>query len=200
MVYPAAKLYAFETACRLFISISDRKHIWELHHLFSEFLDGVISIPLNFPGTKYYRAKKAVKHIRGELREIITQRKSSPAGSWNPEDLLSYLLQNGDENGRFLTDDEIVNNLLVFLIAGHEPTSSTITSLVKFLAEMPHVYRTILQEQREIAKLKKPGERLKPEDIRMMKYSWSVVSEVIRLVPPVIGAFRVALEDFSYGG
>ncbi|PKI67306.1 hypothetical protein CRG98_012323 [Punica granatum] len=74
---------------------------------------------------------------------------------------------------------------------GHEPTSSTITSLVKFLAEMPHVYRTILQEQREIAKLKKPGERLKPEDIRMMKYSWSVVSEVIRLVPPVIGAFRL---------
>ncbi|KAF2305821.1 hypothetical protein GH714_008259 [Hevea brasiliensis] len=108
------------------------------------------------------------------------------------------MLTTADENGQHMNEMEIADKILGLLIGGHDTASAAITFVVKYLAELPQVYNKVLEEQMEIAKAKAPGELLNWEDIQKMKYSWNVACEVMRLAPPLQGAFREAMTDFTY--
>ncbi|PHU29823.1 hypothetical protein BC332_01916 [Capsicum chinense] len=130
------------------MNLEDTNRITKLFNLFNIFLKGVISIALNIPGTKFYHAKKATNTIRELLlivkqrREAIEQRPNSP-----PQDLLSHLLLFPDENGKFMSELEIADNILMMIFGGHDTTTVTLTLVMKYLAELPHVYANILQGQ-----------------------------------------------------
>ncbi|XP_071736534.1 beta-amyrin 28-monooxygenase-like [Rutidosis leptorrhynchoides] len=203
-VYQTVKRYAFELACSLFLSLEDPNQLAKLAYLFSIFLKGIIELPIDIPGTRFYKAMKAATAIRTQLMTLIKQRREAlekgTAASSSSQDLLSHLLTSSDENGKYLTEFEIANNILLLLFAGHDTSTSTITLIMKRLAEHPDVYNKVLKEQLEISKAKEAGELLKWDDIQKMRYTWNVVSEVMRLNPPIIGAFREALVDFEYAG
>lgn len=55
------------------------------------------------------------------------------------KDMMEGLLDAEDENGRKLTDEEIIDVLLMYLNAGHESSGHTIMWAVKFLQENPDV-------------------------------------------------------------
>ncbi|XP_023750273.1 beta-amyrin 28-monooxygenase [Lactuca sativa] len=201
-VYKTVKLYAFELACRLFLSLEDPNHIAKLGSLFNVFLKGIIELPIDIPGTRFYSSKKAAAAIRKELMAIIKERRTDlkEGKASSSQDLLSHLLTSSDENGRFLTEMEIANNILLLLFAGHDTSTVSITLVMKSLGEYPDVYEKVLKEQLEVSKGKVEGEMLKWEDVQKMRYSWNVVCEVMRINPPVLGSFREALVDFEYAG
>lgn len=137
------------------MSIEDPVQIKKLGALLDIFLTGVISIPLDFPGTRFYRAKKATAAIKKELqlivrkrREELEQRRAMPS-----QDLLSHLLVSPDENGVFMSESVIVNNLLMLLFSGHDSSSSATTLLIRSLAEHPQVYDQVLRGQFVVSSL-----------------------------------------------
>lgn len=55
-------------------------------------------------------------------------------------------------------------------------------------------------EHDEIAKNKGDGQTLDWEDLAKMKYTWRVALETLRLVPPIFGNFRRAMQDIEFDG
>ncbi|KAJ4723894.1 putative Cytochrome P450 [Melia azedarach] len=202
-VQPLAETFSFTLACRLILSIREAETVEELEKLFNSFVSGLISLPINLPGTRYNRALKASKELLKKVEAMIKQRRidvQEKKKSEPKQDILSLLLQEKYKDGENLSESDLANKITGLILAAHIATSVTMVSIIKFLAELPQVYEGVLQEHTEIAKSKGPEELLNFEDIRKMKYSWNVASEVLRLQPPNFGAFREALTDFEYNG
>ncbi|KAL4193522.1 hypothetical protein AMTRI_Chr06g177180 [Amborella trichopoda] len=187
--YDMIKAYTFALACSLFASIEREDHSAELSDL-------------KIPGTRYYKAKTATQALKRELRKEMEVRKEAlREGRASPkQDLLSYLLTTADDQGGYMSDAEVVDNILLLLFAGHDTSSSTLLIVLKHLAEKPYFYNEILTEQREISQSKDKEELLNWKDIQKMKYTWNVVCEVLRVSPSVAGGYRQSITDFTFAG
>jgi cytochrome P450 family 26 subfamily A len=149
-VLPLSKKYTFALACRLFMNIKDPAHVSRLENHFNLVTNGLVSVPINFPGTTYYRAVKGGKIIREELLAIMKQRKGELASENYEEraeatDLLTLMLLASDDNGQPLNERDIAYKVLGLLVAGHDTTSSAITMVMYYLAEYPHIYQRVLE-------------------------------------------------------
>ncbi|CAH9101824.1 unnamed protein product [Cuscuta europaea] len=202
LVFPLAKRFTFWLACRIFMSVEDPSHVALFAEPFNVIASGFISVPVDLPGTPFRKAIQASEFIRKELLAVVKQRKRDLAEGTATanQDILSHMLLTSNEDGKFMSELDIANKILALLIAGHDTTASACAFVVKSLAEHPHVYQAVYEEQMEIVKSKGEGELLNWGDIQKMKYSWNVACEVLRLAPPIQGTFREALTDFTFNG
>ncbi|MBA0573708.1 hypothetical protein Golob_000970 [Gossypium lobatum] len=195
-VFPLSKKYTFALACRLFMSVTDYDEIENFAKPFALATAGLMSVPIDLPGTTFNRAVKAGRLIRQRLLALITQKKNEilEKGKTVASDLVDSMLMDG------MTEVEIGNKIVGFFIASHDTTSTAITFIVSYLSDYPEVYNRVLEEQMEVLRCKEAGEPLRWEDIQKMKYTWCVACEVMRLAPPANGSFREAITDFTYAG
>uniref|UniRef100_A0A2C9V4L7 Beta-amyrin 28-oxidase n=1 Tax=Manihot esculenta TaxID=3983 RepID=A0A2C9V4L7_MANES len=143
VVYPLAKNYTFWIACRLFLSLEDPNHIAKFADPFQYLVSGILSIPIDLPGTPFRRAINSSKLIRKELLGIIRQRKVDLAEGNASDDILSHMLITSDENGEFMNEMDIADKIIGLLIGGYDTASSACTSIVKYLAELPHIFQGV---------------------------------------------------------
>ncbi|CAL5434766.1 unnamed protein product [Camellia sinensis] len=137
--------------------------------------------------------------IAQSVRAIIKQRKIDLAeNKASPtQDILSHMLLAPDEDGKYMQQMDIADKILGCLL---EDTTLQVPLLLSLSNILLSFLMSTTYKQMEIAKAKAPGELLNWEDLQKMKYSWNVAFEVMRLVPPLEGAFREAITDFLYAG
>jgi len=98
------------------------------------------SVPLDLPFTAFRRSLRASARARrvleatlGEKRARLERGEASPA-----DDLVSCLASlRGDGGKQLLTDEEIVDNAMVVLVAGHDTSSVLMTFMIRHLAGDP---------------------------------------------------------------
>jgi len=195
------KQFTFSLVSDLFLSIKDGPEFHSMAHDVELYLGGIMQLPLDFPGTNYHKARLARESLLQTLGTIISQRhKAIKEGQDSGHhDLLSVLLNRRDNQGDLIIDEEIKDNILLFLFAGHDTSSITLAAILKYLSLNPHCLHEVVKEQEEIAKVK-AGAPLNWEDTQKMKYTWWVMQETLRLQPPIAGGFRESLKEFEYGG
>ncbi|OVA18932.1 Cytochrome P450 [Macleaya cordata] len=168
--------------------------------MFERVLEGVFAPPVEFPGSKFWRAKKARMEIERMLVNIVRNKRKEMEMEGEEEDgmLLSRLVASLIRGE--IKEEEVLDNIVLLVFAAHDTTSFAIAMVCRMLAHHPNCYERLLQEHIEIMDSKKQGETLTLEDTHKMKYTWQVARESMRLFPPIFGSFRKAIVDIEYEG
>ncbi|MEL6440338.1 MAG: cytochrome P450 [Cyanobacteria bacterium J06621_8] len=190
--YSELRNYTFDIASNLFLSADDGSQT-AVGHYFEAWADGLFSIPLNLPWTKFGKALKARRKLLENLEQVIIKRQQADDPG---TDALGLLIQAKDEAGNSLSLEELKDQILLLLFAGHETLTSAIASFCLLTAQHPQVMQRLREEQESMQLEATPT----PEDLKQMVYLDQVIKEVMRLVPPVGGGFREAIATFEFAG
>ncbi|MBV8213452.1 MAG: cytochrome P450 [Verrucomicrobia bacterium] len=124
------------------------------------------------------------KHARDRFDTIVYRMIRERRASSSPEhDLLSALLQVQDEEtgSSALTDQEIRDEVVTMLIAGHETTAHALTWTWFLLSQHPQVELKLHAELDSVLNGRLPV----VDDLESLPYNRMVFSEAMRLYPPV---------------
>jgi retinoid hydroxylase len=190
--YPELRNYTLDVACKLLVGLDNGSQT-PLGQQFEVWCKGLFSIPLPLPWTRFGQAKQCRDRLLQTIEQIIRERQQrSDPGT----DTLGLLVQATDEAGNHFSAEELKDQVLLLLFAGHETLTSAVASFCLLTAQYPEVLDKIRQEQQQF-----PADRpLALESLREMTYLDQVLKEVLRLVPPVGGGFRTVIQDCEYQG
>lgn len=148
------------------------------------------------PGTPYAKLKRSRAALERTVGEEIAARRRSGE---DRGDVLGSLLAAGDEDGRGLSDRQVLDHVMTLLFAGHDTTTSTITFLAYELARNPDWTPRLA---RELDAALGERDRLEPAQLFGQELAWlgRAVDETLRLYPPAWIGPRRAVRDFEFGG
>ena len=140
-LFPLMKKLIFSIACEVFIGLQDGEDQELLLLDFMIMMKGVLEFPINIPGTGYNKALAAADAIRKRLQVWIDKRRRDMAAGLviDHQDILSGFLMYKDEHGQPFSDEEIKDNILMLLFAGHDTSSIVATMICKYLASNPDI-------------------------------------------------------------
>ena len=162
-------LSAFDAVGRSFEAVQDQA-MFEMVSL--------SMVPTWVPLPKQVRFRRARRHLETVVRTLVRDRGAAPAG----DDVLSRLiLSAGAEADAAVGDRRLRDELITLLLAGHETTASTLSWTLHLVGENPEVADRLRDEADTVL-----GDRLPEfEDLHRLTYTGMVVSEAMRLYPPV---------------
>ena len=139
------------------------------------------------------RVRRAVRQLDEVVYRIIRERRESES---DKGDLLSMLMSARDEDGSRMTDRQLRDEVMTFLLAGHETTALSLSWAWYLLSENPEAENKLHHELGRVLGGKNPSF----EDLPRLCYTEAVVKESVRLYPPAWSLARTAAEDFEIGG
>ena len=153
--------------------------------------------PTWLPTRANRRLATGLAGLRDIVDGIIAQRRSRP-GSAKAPDLLGLLLNARDaENSEDrLTDDEVADQVLIFLLAGHDTTASTLACLLVELARAPEWQQTVRDELDQ----RLSGQLVSADDLDDLPWTLRAVREAMRLYPAAHSIGRSNTNDEILNG
>ncbi|MGH3721059.1 MAG: cytochrome P450 [Pseudonocardiaceae bacterium] len=141
-----------------------------------------------------HRYDRALLRLRGIIGRVITDRRASGA---DRGDLLSALLSARDPaDNQGLSDTEIVDQVMTFFLAGSETTANPVAWAVHLLAGHPEVEHRLHAEVDAVL----VGAPAGFEDLPRLELTSRVITETLRMYPPVWMLTRTTTTDTQLGG
>jgi hypothetical protein len=199
-IFPILNDLAFQTVVKsLFSSAADSEQINRLQFI-TESAQKMLVRELRQPYLGWWFKASGIlqKHLdltqeaRQILKDMVNDRRSSQQ---KHGDLLDMLLQAKYEDGNFMDEEQLIDEILILFTAGHETTSNALTFTFQLLAQHPEWQDRIYKEYQEIED--------KTDLMNMVSKSrvcQQVLEEAMRLYPPAYFIDRVNIEPDIFEG
>ncbi|TYT61228.1 cytochrome P450 [Natrialba swarupiae] len=167
------------------------EHVHAVGSALEEFMAATESLahfvlPPSVPTPARLRIRRARERLDEVVYALIEERRANPTEN----DVISKLLEGGSNaaegNAAPMSPEQIRDEVVTLLLAGHETTALSLTLTFYALAKNPHVEERLVTELEEVLDGRLPT----MDDLSELTYTERVVKESMRLYPPVPGIIR----------
>jgi cytochrome P450 len=148
--------------------------------------------PRSWPTPRNLRVRRALQVVQNHVQRLIEERRASRT---ERNDFLSILLHATDEDGKAMSDEQLMDECLTLFGAGHETTAAALSWAWYLLCQHPEVYQKVQQEVESVLAGRAPTY----DDLAHLPYCLQVFKETLRLYPPA-PVVREALHDIEIDG
>lgn len=198
-IFPVFNDLTFQTVVQsLFSSAVDQKNINRLQYI-TESAQKMMVRELRQPylGWWFKVSGKLRDNLKltQEARQILDKLVDERIASGQKEnDVLDMLLDARYDDGTAMEREQLIDEILILFIAGHETTSNALTFTAELLARHQEVQERVFKEVQQIEEV----DLL--EQLKGMKFINNVVNESMRLYPPAYFIDRISLEEDFISG
>ncbi|ACY99256.1 MULTISPECIES: cytochrome P450 [Thermomonospora] len=190
--YKRIKQLMLDLAIDVFVGVDLEQA--EIDRLNGAFIDavraGTAIIRTSVPGLRWHKGLQARKELEAFFyRHLPAKRRDGG------DDLFAALCQAETEDGHRFTDEDVVNHMIFALMAAHDTSTITMTTMAYYLAKHPEWQERVREESQALGK-----PTLDFDDIDKLVSLDLVMKEALRLVPPVPALPRRAVKDTSILG
>jgi cytochrome P450 len=191
-VLPNFKQLTLDLAMDVFMGVElDRAQADRINKAFIDAVRAGLSIiRYPVPGGRWRRGLQARRTLEAFFNEHLPAKRADGG-----DDLFAALCQAETDDGHRFSDEDIVSHMIFVLMAAHDTSTITMTTMAYYLAKHPEWQERVREESRALGK-----ETLDFEDLDRLVSLDLVMKECLRLVAPVPGLPRETVKDTSVLG
>ncbi|GJS57762.1 cytochrome P450 87A3-like protein [Tanacetum coccineum] len=187
----------FELMGKKLISYDQEKSSENLRENFGAFIQGLITFPLDIPGTAFHKCLQGRKRVMKILENMLKERRAKP--NMVKTDFFDYVIEELKQDDTILTEEVALDLMFALLFANFKTTSQAITVAIKLLSDNPRALKELTEEHEKIQRNREnPESGLTWPEYKSMTFTFQVINESLRLANIVPGVFRRALRDIKF--
>ena len=189
LFYPAIKELTLDIASEVFMGHpagTDRELVTTINQAFTTTTragNAIVRKPV--PPLSWWRGIKARDTLERYFKSRIDEKRRSES-----TDMFSVLCHSRDEDGGTFTDDQIVSHMIFLMMAAHDTSTSTMTTMAYHLAANPEWQDRLREESQRIG-----DGPLDIESLEKLETYDLVVNESLRMMTPLPFNFRQTVRD-----
>lgn len=190
-VHPAIKQLTLDLASRVFMGVEPGPEAARFNQAFVDTVEASIApIRFDLPGTLYRRGIRGRAQLVQTFRALLPRKRAEVT-----PDFFSAFCHAESEDGDRYTADEIVDHMIFLMMAAHDTTTSTLTTLFYALAREPQWQERLREESRALDR-----RVLSFDDLEKLETLGWAMKEALRRYPPLPAMPRYATKSFEFMG
>jgi cytochrome P450 len=156
-------------------------------------LAALVPLPRWMPRPHRRATRATAREIRALIAGLTAERMAAIAAGTAPDDLATKIMTTPDPlTGARFTTGEMVDQVAIFFLAGHETSASALAWALWLLAAFPAAQDRVAAEAAAV------GPALAFADLARLPFTRDVFREALRLYPPVPMMVREAARDETF--
>ena len=190
-IFPQIKALTLNIAARVFMGMTLGPEADRMNQAFIDTVQASLALirrPL--PPFAMWRGVRARRYLVQLMQSKLADKRAAEG-----PDLFSQLCHARGEDGERFSDDEVVNHMIFLMMAAHDTTTSTLTTMLYCLARNPGWQDKLREDAQAL-----PDAQLRHADLAGCERTEWVMKESLRMYPPLTSIPRKAARDCEFGG